>query len=128
MEVGTEKSVTILIEDHLLAANVGSGDVKVFSTPMMIALMEHATCQCVKGSLAEGETTVGTQIDVTHLSATPAGLEVTATAKIAKIDGRKITFEVTCADKGGIVGSGTIGRIVVDRERFETRARGKLDG
>jgi fluoroacetyl-CoA thioesterase len=123
MQIGKLCQVSARVEESMLASAVGSGDVAVYATPSMIALMERAALQCVSEYLQDGETTVGAQMDVSHISAVPAGEEITATAEIIKSQGRKVLFKVFCEDANGIIGKGTHLRLVVNRERFEQRAR-----
>lgn len=86
---------------------VGSGSLPVFATPMMAALMEEAACNAIAPFLSEGETTVGTKLDISHDAATPEGLTVTATAEITGVSGREISYHVTAEDGVGVIGSGT---------------------
>lgn len=119
--------VSVRVDQSMLAASVGSGDVSVLSTPAMIALMEQAAVRCVGGLIGEGETTVSAQMEVAHISAVPVGEEITATAEIIKQAGKKILFKVFCEDKNGIVGKGTHMRLVVNRDRFQQRANAKKE-
>lgn len=105
------------------AAAIGSGDLPVFSTPMMIALMEQAACKAIDPYLvAEGHTSVGTHVDVRHLAATPEGATVEATAEVTDVQGRAVTFRVVAhqviADERVEIGHGTHTRAIVDRTRF----------
>ena len=104
------------------AMAVGSGSLPVFGTPCMIALMEEATCKAIAPALEDGETTVGTRIDVAHSKASGIGTSITATATLVDIDRRKLTFSVTAAeDDGAEIGKGVIERFVVDTEKFMSR-------
>ena len=116
-----EKKFTVTKEQ--LACNVGSGLVSVFATPMMAALMEEAACNAVAPFLSEGETTVGTKLDISHDAATPVGLTVTATAEITGVNGREISYHVTAEDGVGVIGSGVHKRFLVDAERFLNKAQ-----
>lgn len=127
MQVGKICQVSVKVDGTMLATAVGSGDVNVYATPMMIALMEQAAARCAAEFLPQDETTVGAQMDVAHISATPAGLEVTATAEIIKAEGKKVMFKVFCEDKSGIIGKGTHLRLIVNREKFQQRAQAKLE-
>lgn len=108
------------------AAQVGSGNVNVFATPMMIALMEGAAVGCLKPFLQDGQTSVGTAIATSHVAATPVGMSVFATAKVVAVDGKKIDFAVSASDERGVIGEGTHSRVLVDHQRFEQRAAGNL--
>lgn len=107
------------------AQAVGSGAVEVFATPMMIALMEQAAARAVEPHLAEGETTVGTRVDVQHLAATPPGMTVRATAVLERVDGRRLVFRVEAFDDREQIGSGTHERFIVRAAKFLQRAREK---
>ncbi|OTA41019.1 MAG: thioesterase, partial [Symbiobacterium thermophilum] len=93
---------------------------------MMIALMEEAAARAVAPFLAEGETTVGTRVDVEHLAATPPGMKVRATAVLERVDGRRLLFRVEAFDGRERIGSGTHERVIVRTEKFLQRAREKL--
>lgn len=116
-----EKEVT----EDLLAQSVGSGDVSVFATPMMVALMEEAASKCLAQFLDEGETSVGTHISTSHSAATPCGMKVHAVAKIIEVDGRKVSFAIKAHDEAEEIGTATHQRFVVAKEKFEQRADAK---
>ena len=100
----------------------GSGALRVFSTPYMIALMEGAAVDAVDPLLPAGSQTVGTRVDVRHLAASPVGSTVVAQAELIEVDGRKLTFHVQAHDDGGLVGEGTHERFIIQVERFMQRA------
>lgn len=110
-----------------VATNVGSGKVQVFATPMMISLIEKAACLSIEPYLEEGQSSVGTRIDVSHCSATPLGMTVWAETEVIAVDRRKVTFKVAAYDERGLVGEGTHERFVIDIDKFVTRANGKLN-
>ena len=103
------------------AVSVGSGDLEVFATPAMIALMENAAMNAVAAALPEGSTTVGSEMNATHIKPTGIGGEVKATATLKAVEGRKLTFEVIAADANGTIGEGTHIRYVVDRAKFMSK-------
>lgn len=109
------------VEEHHLAAHVGSGDLRVLATPSMIALMEEAAMHCVAPHLNEGQTTVGGHISASHLKPTAHGRIITATATLTAIEGRKLQFTVTANDEQGLIGEGEHTRFIVDREKFMAR-------
>lgn len=112
------KAITIVNSTNTAVA-AQSGSLQVFATPFMIALMEKATCKAVEEFLDDGETTVGTNIDVSHIKASGIGAVITATAILDDIDGRKLTFTVNAKDDSGdTIGKGTIERFVVDADKF----------
>ncbi|MCL2016049.1 MAG: thioesterase [Defluviitaleaceae bacterium] len=88
------------------AKSVGSGSLEVFSTPMMIALMEQAACNALADYLEPTQTSVGTQIAVEHTAASPLNATITATATVTAVDGRKISFDLTAADQQNPIGKG----------------------
>lgn len=109
---------TLTVEPQHLAVQVGSGDLEVLATPMMMTLMENAAMLAVANQLPEGSTTVGGQIECTHLRPTPLGGTVSATAKLIEENGRKLTFAIQATDEKGIIGEGKHIRFIVNRERF----------
>lgn len=100
------------------AATMGSGDLEVFATPAMVALMEHAAMAAVADALPEGATTVGAEMNVTHIKPSGLGAEIVATAVLIGAEGRKLTFNVGARDAEGMIGEGVHIRYVVDRRRF----------
>lgn len=111
------QSRTTVVEANTAAA-MGSGDMPVFATPAMIALMEHAAMLAVADELPEGATTVGTEMNTSHIKPSRLGAEITASAVVTAVEGRKITFNVGARDADGLIGEGTHVRFIVDRERF----------
>ena len=95
----------------------------VLSTPAMIGMMEVAAAHAVQPALEAGTITVGTRIEVDHLKAVPAGTQVTATARLAALDGRFLEFEVEARAGGDVVGRGKVFRAVVDFAKFQEKAR-----
>lgn len=95
-----------------------SGDMNVFATPAMIALMENAAMNAVAKDLPKGFTTVGISINTTHIKASPLQETITAKAILTEIEGNKLTFDVVANDSKGIIGEGKHIRFIVDRQRF----------
>lgn len=122
-----KSTVTELVTENNTALSVGSGSLRVYATPAMLALMEKAACNAVSSLLNEGETTVGTLLNVKHLAATPAGMTVSATATLVSRDGRKLVFNVTASDEAGIIGEGMHERFVVLSDRFTEKTYSKLN-
>jgi len=120
--LGKTATASTAVSPHNTAKAVGSGSLDVFATPMMVALMERAACDCLADGLAEGQSSVGTRIDVEHTAASPIGAEITATAVITALNGRKVEFAVTAGDGKGEIGRGTHTRFVIDAARFMQRA------
>lgn len=107
------------------AKTMKSGTLDVFATPAMIALMEQTAYESVAGELEEGYGTVGTMLNVKHVSATPLGMKVTCESTLTKIDGRALTFEVKAFDERGLIGEGTHERFLVQNEKFQGKANNK---
>jgi fluoroacetyl-CoA thioesterase len=113
-------SVTHTVSDVDTAIAVGSGDLEVLGTPVVLAWCEEATCAALE--LAPEQTSVGTRVDLEHLAASPVGTEVTATATVIHTDGRLVRFQVAALDAAGtLLATGEIRRVIVDRERFMSR-------
>lgn len=123
---GKTATVSTIVSVHNTAMAVGSGDLDVFATPMMIALMEQAACAVLADVLESGQTSVGTNIAVQHTVASPVGMKITATATITSIDGRNLTFDVAASDESGEIGRGTHTRVIVDAERFMAKVNAKI--
>lgn len=118
METGKKYTSTLVVEEKHLACQVGSGDLRVLATPMMMALMENAAMCCVADELDAGSTTVGGQISSSHLKPTGLGHTVTATAELIAVEGRKLKFRISASDEEGLIGEGEHLRFVVGRDRF----------
>ena len=126
IQVGMNAEVTTLAEREDTALQVGSGSLLVFATPCMVALMESAACEAIDDCLPEDKASVGTELFIKHLSATPVGMEITAKAEVTEVDGNTITFQVTAFDEAGKIGEGTHKRVIVSAQRFLDKAYGKL--
>ncbi|MBN3034519.1 MAG: thioesterase family protein [Bacteroidales bacterium] len=100
------------------ASAYGSGLVDVFATPAMIALMERTAQESVQGFLPEGYITVGTEVSIRHLKATPIGVKVICNSVLIEAEGSRLTFDVAVTDDGGKAGEGTHVRFIVEKERF----------
>lgn len=118
METGLTHTSTMEVTADKTAASVGSGDMPVLATPMMMALMENAAMLAVAPHLVEGETTVGGQIESSHLAPTSVGKTVSATATLVKAEGRKLFFEIEAHEGDKLLGKGTHLRFIVNREKF----------
>ena len=127
IKIGTIGEVTEKVTISNTAETVGSGSLKVFATPAMIALMEKASCRAIENLLDDATTTVGTLINVEHLSATPVGMTVTVKSTVTEVDGRKICFDVEAFDEVGLIGKGKHERFMVFAEKFmqKTESKGK---
>ena len=121
--VSAQKDETVT--DKNSAAALGSGGIDVFSTPSMIALMERAAYSAVQDLLPAAWSTVGTELNIKHLSATPLGMKVYATAELLSVDGRTLSFKVEAFDEAGKIGEGTHGRFIIEVEKFISKTNGK---
>ena len=124
--VGMKGEVSTLVEREDTAKEVGSGDLLVYATPCMVALMEGAACEAIADALGENQTTVGTALNIEHISATPVGLDVRAEAEVTAVAGKVITFAVTAYDEVGEIGKGTHTRVIVNSQKFLEKAYNKL--
>ena len=118
IQVGLSFTCETVADKTNVASTVGSGSIDVFATPMMIALMEKAACECIAADLEPGQSSVGTKIDVAHTAATPVGMKVAATATVTTVDRRRVDFEVTASDECGEIGRGTHCRFIIDTDKF----------
>lgn len=126
IEIGTKGLAQTQVEQEDTAKSVGSGDLLVYATPCMVALMEGAACESVAPFLAQGESSVGTMMNVSHTSATPVGMEVRAESVVTAVDGRKITFEITAYDECGEIGKAVHERVIIKAERFLEKTYDKI--
>lgn len=124
--VGMTGTASTTVEREDTAYEVGSGSLLVYATPCMVALMEGAACEAIAPAMDDSKTSVGTELNISHLSATPVGLEVRAEAEVTQVDGNAITFRVTAYDKKGKIGEGTHKRFVVATQRFLDKTYAKL--
>ena len=124
--IGMKGQVSTLAEREDTAKEVGSGDLLVYATPCMVALMEGAACEAIAEALGDSQTTVGTALNIEHISATPVGLEVRAEAEVTAVESKVITFAVTAFDEAGEIGRGTHKRVIVNTQKFLDRAYAKL--
>jgi predicted thioesterase len=118
LAVGLRGRASLRVTPQHTAGAWGSGDVPVYGTPSLVALLETAAVKAVAGKLDPGETTVGTWIEVSHLAATPVGAEVSAEAELVGVEGRKLTFTIVAHDDRNKIGECRHQRVIVSRERF----------
>jgi fluoroacetyl-CoA thioesterase len=119
---GPSASVTLTVGDDDTAIALRSGDVAVLATPRVVALCEEATCIAIGPQLEEGETTVGTRVEIAHLLPVAVGQEVTAEAVLERTEGRRLTFTVSVNSAHGLVAAGKISRAIVNRAAFLEKA------
>lgn len=118
LEIGLKYESVVEVTSANSAKTMGSGDMDVFATPSMVALMENAAMKCVADKLPEGSATVGVEISTSHIKASKLGAVITASATLVEVDGRRLTFEVKAWDADGDIGKGKHVRFIVDREKF----------
>ena len=109
------------------AKTLGSGSLMVYGTPAMLLLVEKTAVALLEGKLDEGMTTVGTRLDMEHLSASPVGCEICCEVELTAIDRRKLTFAVKVMDPAGLIGKGIHERFIVDSVKFQEKANHKFD-
>ena len=115
-----------VVTEERTAQYLGSGQLPVFGTPALVALMENAAITALEGHLPPGQTSVGVHIDVRHLAATPVGIQVRARAELTQVDGRKLTFVIEAWDEKALIGQATHQRVVVDERQFIERTKESL--
>ena len=126
ISIGTKGHAESYVDKDDTAREVGSGDLLVYSTPCMIAMMESAACESIAPFLDEGQSSVGVSMNVTHEAATPVGMEVRAESEVTAVEGRKVTFRVAAYDEAGLIGQGTHTRVIIAAERFLEKTYAKL--
>lgn len=127
-EIGTKsESICIVTKDHT-AVRVGSGTLPVLGTPVLIAQMENVCANLAAQYLEEGQTTVGTKVDIQHTAATPIGMSVTTTATLTEVDRRRLVFEVSACDEAEEIAKGRHERFIVDSDKFMAKTQSKQEG
>lgn len=125
LPIGLKGLAETLVTEENTAAAMGSGLLPVFATPAMLALMEQAAASSVQPFLPEGQGTVGTRLEVSHLAATPIGLTVRAESELIAVDRRKLRFAVRAWAGDELIGEGEHERFVIDNARFLEKALSK---
>ena len=118
LKEGISETKEITVSPADTANRFGSGLIEVYATPAMITLMENTSQECVGKYLPEGFITLGTEVNIKHLKATPVGMKVRCESVLKLVDGKKLLFEVNAWDEKGLIGTGTHGRYIVDKEKF----------
>ena len=124
--VGMKGMVSTTVEREDTAAEVGSGSLLVYATPCMVALMEGAACEAISAAVPEDKTSVGIELNIKHVSATPVGMDVRAEAEVTAVEGSIITFQITAFDEAGVIGEGTHKRAVLTAQKFLDKTYSKL--
>ena len=123
--VGAKGRADMTVTQDKTAAAVGSGSLAVFATPWMCAMMELAACNALAPYYDEGQSSVGTKLDISHDAATPVGMKVCAEAEVVEVDRRRIVFQVTAWDEAGVIGKGTHERFLINAEKFLAKTEAK---
>ena len=126
LQTGIKGKIELTVTKDKCAGAIGSGELDVFATPAMIALIEETCWRSVVSELQPGEGTVGTALDIRHLAATPVGLKVTCETELTLVDRRRLVFSVKVYDPFGLVGEGTHERFVIQYEKFMKKAMEKV--
>ena len=113
------------VTPEMSAARIGSGLVEVFATPMMVALIEQTCLESVLPHLDEGQGTVGTLVNVSHVSASPIGMRVWCESELTEVDRRRLVFKVKAYDECGLIGEGTHERFIIDNAKFMEKIKNK---
>ncbi len=125
IETGIKGHKEQIVTPEMSAARVGSGLVDVFATPMLVALVEQTCYESVLPHLDVGQGTVGTLVNVSHLSATPIGKRVWCDSELTEVDRRRLVFSVKAYDEAGLIGEGTHERFVIDTAKFMDKLKAK---
>ena len=125
METGIKNSIELTITNDKTAAMIGSGTLAVFATPAMIALIEETAWKSVAPHLEDGQATVGTKLDISHVAPTPLGMTVKCETELIEVDGRRLKFKADVYDEMGIIGTGTHERFIINAEKFKAKADSK---
>ncbi len=125
LKPGIKGVASTRVNSEKTAIKMKSGEVPVFATPSMVALMEEAAVQCIKDFLPEDQTSVGTYLEIKHIAATPEDMEVRAEAILEEIDGKRLIFKVIAFDEKEKIGEGTHERFIVNKDKFLKKTESK---
>ncbi len=128
LEIGMTGHQELVVTEEFTAKAMGSGELMVFATPAMLALMEKTAYLSVAGALEEGSGSVGTMVHLTHSAASPVGMKVTCDSRLVAVDGRKLVFEIEVKDEAGTIGQATHERFIIFNEKFQAKTDAKLEG
>ncbi len=126
ISVGAQREEKLTVTDEVAIDFLGMDGARVLSTPQMIGHMEGTCRNLVLPMLEPGHDTVGTHVNVYHLSASPMGMEVTFRAEISAVDGRRVQFKVEAFDTKEKIGEGSHERTVIDVKRFAAKMQAKM--
>lgn len=123
VNTGVTAAVELDVTEEDTALHLGTGDVRVLSTPRIVELCEQATVRALEGGVEEGRTSVGFRVEVTHLAPIAVGSRVIAVATLERAEGKRLVFNVSVSDRCGLVAAGKVTRVLVDRAAFLDKAR-----
>ena len=126
LKTGIKGNGETTVTKELCADAWGSGGLQVYATPAMIALMENTAWASVEPCMEEGRSTVGTKLDVSHLSASPVGARITCESELIEAEGRRLVFRVKASDDAGLIGEGMHERFIINVDKFMARTEAKL--
>jgi fluoroacetyl-CoA thioesterase len=125
LNIGTTLELRRKVKEEYAASSLSTGTLRVFATPVMISFMEEASLKAVLPYLEDGQSTVGTLVNVEHVSPTPVGNEVRVVSTLTKIDRKKLVFEVRAYDEAGLIGQGIHERFIIDAKKFMDKVNAK---
>ena len=125
LEKGMTGSLECIVTEEKTAKRMGSGELDVYATPAMIALMEETAYKSVSAELEEGMGSVGTLMNVKHVAASPVGMKIVCKSELIEVDGRKLVFHVEAFDEEGLIGEGVHERFIIQNEKFQKKADSK---
>jgi len=119
--IGMSAERILVVPPERTVGHILEGMPMVFATPMMILEMELASGDAINKFLEPGWITVGTEVDIRHLAASPVGATVRTTSKVIAVERRVIRFEVEAFDERRRIGEGRHARGLVNLESFNRR-------
>lgn len=126
LEKGIKGTSECVVTQERTAKAMGSGELAVYATPAMFALMEETAYKSVSSELDEGSGSVGTLMNVKHIAASPVGMKITCKTELIEVDGRRLVFRVEAFDEKGLIGEGTHERFIIVNDKFQKKADAKL--
>ena len=115
-----------IVTPEKTAVSMGSGGLAVYATPRMLCMMEYTAWASVEPYMEEGKGTVGTRLDVSHVSASPVGSHIRYESELTETDGRRLVFRVQAFDEAGLIGEGTHERFIISNQKFMDKTQSKL--
>lgn len=126
IEIGIKGHIEEMVTPEMTAAQIHSGLVQVFATPMLVALMEQTCNESITPFLEKGQGTVGTHINISHSAATPVGMRVWCDSELVEVDRRRLVFTLKAYDECGLIGEGQHERFIIDSAKFQTKVDAKV--